>query len=109
VDEGHDFYGPTGMALHGDAIQKCFRAGAEQGMTSLLGMQRPKTVNLQILTEANVCYLFHIKFKSDLKRLAEMGMEVDDSPADESYRFRYFRGSSLHPKELKIRVKERAA
>jgi hypothetical protein len=109
VDEGHDFYGPTGMAKYGSAIQECYRAGAEQGLSSLLGIQRPKTVNMQIMTEANLCYLFHIKFKADLKRLLEMGMAVNECPEEGSHRFLHFRDSKLYPKELKLRVNERAA
>lgn len=109
VDEGHDFYGPTGNAKFGTAIQECFRAGAEQGMSSLFGVQRPKTINMQILTESNICYLFHMKFTGDLKRLLEMGMEVDETPEEGSHRFRFFRGGRLHPKELKLRKPERKA
>jgi hypothetical protein len=104
VDEGHDFFGANATARYGTSIQRCYRAGAEQGMASLLGIQRPKTVNLQTLTECNVAYLFHIKFREDLKRLAEMGMVVDDSPPAESHRFRFFQDDKLHPKPIIIRL-----
>jgi hypothetical protein len=106
VDEGHDFFGANATARFGTAIQRCYRAGAEKGITSLLGIQRPRTVNLQTLTECNVAYLFHIKFREDLKRLREMGMVVEDSPEAESHRFLFFKDDVLYHKELKLRIKE---
>lgn len=106
VDEGHDFFGANSTARYGTAIQRCFRAGAEKGMASCLGIQRPKTVNLQTLTESNVCYLFHIKFREDLKRLGEMGMPpLSDSPPPESHRFLFFRDDHLYPKPIRLDIK----
>lgn len=103
IDEGHDFFGANSTARYGTAIQRCFRAGAEKGMASCLGIQRPKTVNLQTLTESNVLYLFHIKFKEDLKRLGEMGLpELSDSPPVESHQFRFFRDDVLYPKPIRL-------
>lgn len=105
IDEGHDFFGPNANARFGTAIQRCFRAGAEKGMASCLGIQRPKTVNLQTLTESNVCYLFHIKFREDLKRLGEMGMPpLADSPPAESHRFMFFRDDHLYPKPIRLNL-----
>jgi hypothetical protein len=106
VDEGHDFFGQNATAYFGTAIQECYRAGAEQGMASMLGIQRPKTVNLQTLTECNVCHLFYIKFVTDLKRLGEMGMYVDrdDMPKQFSHEFLYFRDGQLYPKRIKLRL-----
>lgn len=104
IDEGHDFYGSNAVARYGTAIQRSFRAGAEKGMASMLGMQRPKTVNLQTLTESNVCYLFHIKFKEDLKRLQEMGMPLlADTPSTESHQFRFYRDDHMYPNPIKLR------
>jgi hypothetical protein len=105
IDEGHDFFGANATARYGSAIQRCFRAGAEKGMASLLGIQRPKTVNLQTLTESNVCYLFHIKFREDLKRLGEMGMTVRESPPVDSHQFFFFRDDKLYPQAVKLGVK----
>ena len=104
IDEGHDFFGGNATARFGTIIQRNFRAGAEQGMSSLLGMQRPKTVNLQTLTESNILYLFHIKFTEDLKRLAEMGLTIrpEQVPEEESHRFLYGRSSRLYPKPFTL-------
>lgn len=100
VDEGMDFYGPTGNARFGNAIQRCFRAGREKGLATLLGVQRPKSINLQTLTEANVLYLFRLDFVEDVKRLQEMGYPKTAGAPDEDHRFRYMRGRALYPNPL---------
>jgi hypothetical protein len=105
VDEGMDFYGPTGNARYGNAIQRCFRAGAEKGMASLLGIQRPKTVNLQTLTEANVLYLFMLRFEADIKRLQEMGYPPKETCPDTEHVFRYMRNGRLYPNLLTLPAK----
>lgn len=106
VDEGHDFYGPTGMAKYGDVLQRCWRAGKEQGITALMGVQRPKVINLQLLTESNVMYLFHIAYEEDLSRLREMGVPktLQTSPPMYSYRFRFFKDGMLYPLPVRIGV-----
>lgn len=106
VDEGHDFFGPTGIAKSTSVIQKCYRAGAEQGMATLLGIQRPKTVNLQLLTETNVMYLFYIAYQEDLKRLREMGVPptLTKTPEEGSHEFRFFKDGKLYPNEVKMKL-----
>jgi hypothetical protein len=102
VDEGMDFFGPTGNALYSTVIQKCWRAGGEKGMSCLIGVQRPKTINLQMLTESNLLYLFHISFDSDLKRLQEMGLpDYVESPT-EKYEFLFMKDDRLYPRPLKL-------
>lgn len=105
VDEGMDFFGPTGNALHGNAIQRCFRGGGERGMSCLLGLQRPKTVSLQVLTESNVLYLFHLRYEEDTKRLYEMGFPRGVSSPSVPYDFLFFRDDHLYPKPLRLRLK----
>ncbi|MGH7239169.1 MAG: hypothetical protein ACREHG_03775 [Candidatus Saccharimonadales bacterium] len=106
IDEGHDFYGPTGVAKHSDVIQRSYRSGAERGMSTLLGTQRPKTINLQILTEANLLYLFHIAFREDLKRLYEMGVpqSLTTLPESGSHAFRFYRDDKLYRKPIRIKT-----
>lgn len=104
VDEGHDFFGPTGMAKEGTIIQKCYRAGAEQGMATLLGIQRPKGVNLQLLTESNVMYCFYFAFSEDMKRLREMGVPEFKIPEEKSYEFRFYKNGKLYPNEVKMKL-----
>jgi hypothetical protein len=104
VDEGHDFFGGNAMARYGTALQRCYRAGAEQGMSSLLGAQRPKTITMQTLTESNLLYLFRIKFAEDVKRLREMGAPPDIQAPVKPHRFRFMRDDDLYPSELKVRL-----
>lgn len=105
VDEGMDFFGPSGNALHGNAIQRCFRGGGERGMSCLLGLQRPKTVSLQVLTESNILYLFHLRYEEDVKRLHEMGFPRDQQSPRSKYTFLYFRDDELYPKPLRLQLK----
>jgi hypothetical protein len=102
IDEGMDFFGPTGNALYSNVIQKCWRAGGEKGMSCLIGVQRPKTINLQMLTESNLLYLFHISFDSDLKRLQEMGLPSDVESPIEKFHFLFMKDDRLYPRPLKL-------
>jgi len=105
IDEGMDFFGPTGNSLHGPIVQKCWRSGGEKGMSCLIGVQRPKSINLQMLTESNLLYLFHLRFANDVKRLQEMGLPGDISPPIEKHKFIFFKDDKLHPKKIKLAVK----
>lgn len=102
IDEGMDFFGPTGVSRYGNAIQRSFRAGREKGMTSVIGLQRPKTINLQTLTEMNVLYLFRLQYQDDVKRLQEMGLPAGTQAPDEDFNFLWLRGNKLYPKALTI-------
>ncbi len=103
IDEGMDFFGPTGNALYSSAIQRCFRAGREKGLASLIGVQRPRTINLQCLTESNVLYLFAINFGEDMKRLREMGFPRDVPAPRDNHKFLYFRDGKVFNRYLKIK------
>lgn len=104
VDEGMDFFGPTGNALHGNIIQRSFRGGGERGLSCLLGLQRPKTVSLQVLTESNVLFLFHLRFEEDTKRLWEMGFPKNVPSPRSKYFFWWYKDDKLYPDKLKLRV-----
>jgi hypothetical protein len=103
IDEGMDFFGATGNARFGDSIQRCFRAGREKGLASLIGVQRPKVINLQCLTESNVLYLFAINFTEDLKRLREMGFPARVPAPVENHKFLYYRDGKVFDRYLKVR------
>lgn len=87
IDEGMDFFGPSGNGLHGDIIQRCYRAGREKGLATVTGIQRPKQINLQVLTESNYLALFHLRFADDVTRIYEMGFPVGMMPPEENYHF----------------------
>lgn len=103
VDEGMDFFGPTGVAREGEAIQLCYRTGREKGLASLIGVQRPKTISLQCLTESNVGYFFAINFLEDVKRLREMGFPPAVPMPEENHKFLYYRDGKVYSKYLKVR------
>lgn len=103
IDEGMDFFGPSGVARDGDAVQRTVRTGREMGLASLIGVQRPKAINLQCLTEANVGYFFAINFLEDVKRLREMGFPTSVPLPDVNHKFLYFRDGKVYSKYLKVR------
>jgi hypothetical protein len=81
LDEGMDFFTGSSSARGGsDIVQRCFRAGRERGLATLIGVQRPISINLQCLTETSWCALFRINFQSDVKRLYEMGWPHGTGP-----------------------------
>lgn len=103
-DEGMDFFSTTGGAKGGsDIVQRCYRAGRERNLASLLGAQRPVGLNLQTLTEINWAALFRIQYVADVKRLRDMGWPLDAGPPtfeDPLGTFRLFKPeeSNLAPK-----------
>ena len=94
LDEGHDFFGSNAAARGStDIVQRCFRAGGEKNLATLIGVQRPKGVNLQCLTETCWCAVFRINFAEDIRRLWDMGWPKDAMPPtyDQKYAFRLWR------------------
>ena len=93
IDEGHDFFTPNGSARGSDIIQRCYRAGREIGLTSLVGFQRPVGLNLQMMTELNYLSLFRINYAKDARRLVEYGWPLGTDPPsyDEKYCFKLWR------------------
>lgn len=105
-DEGHDFFGGSGFARgSSDIVQRCFRAGGEKGLTSLIGVQRPKGFNPQCLTETSYCAVFRFNYAEDMHRLRDMGWPKDvPSPGyDEPYVFRLWR-AQFGPNAPKYRL-----
>jgi energy-coupling factor transporter ATP-binding protein EcfA2 len=91
-DEGMDFFTASASAVAGsDIVQRCFRAGREKGLASLIGMQRPVGLNKQTLTELNYCALFRINNTEDVKRMLEMGWPKDAPSPKVDYDFRVWR------------------
>jgi energy-coupling factor transporter ATP-binding protein EcfA2 len=96
VDEGMSFFGPTGTGRYGNSIQRSFRAGREKKLAVLLGAQRPKQINMQCLTEANIAFLFRLDFDSDVKRMQEMSFPAGVAPITEDQQFYWFRKRGRH-------------
>ena len=101
IDEGMDFFTGSSSARGGsDIVQRCFRAGRERGLATLIGVQRPISINLQCLTETSWCALFRINFKNDVRRLWEMGWPQSTGPPsyDQDHCFRLWRsGRAIAP------------
>jgi hypothetical protein len=95
-DEGMDFFTTSGSARNSDVVQRCYRAGRELNLASMIGVQRPKGINLQCLTETSYCALFRINFAEDVKRLWEMGWprEIGAPTYQEPHAFRLWRDSA---------------
>jgi hypothetical protein len=61
---------------------------------------------LQVVTESNILYLFHIAYDEDLKRLYEMGWPRGEvSPPQGSHAFRMMRNGNLNPHLLRMKVR----
>lgn len=102
IDEGMDFFTERGYNRGSDIIQTFYRAGRELGGTALIAVQRPKTINIQTLTESNVMYLFQIRFTEDMKRLREMGVPMSVRPPKQKKKFIFFRDEIVYPNELML-------
>lgn len=110
LDEGMDFFSTSATARGGsDIVQRCFRAGRERGLATMIGVQRPISINLQCLTETNYCALFRINYVNDVKRLWEMGWPKDTAPPDYEQRhcFRLWREGSRHAPLYRINKQQR--
>lgn len=106
IDEGMDFFGSNGAAYYSNIVQRCWRAGGEKGMACLMGVQRPKGINIQMLTESDLLYLFHLAYDTDLRRLTEMGFPRNLSSPDEDqkYKFIFMRGGKVYPKLVTLNL-----
>lgn len=97
LDEGMDFFSTNSAARGGsDIVQRCFRAGRERGLATLIGVQRPVGINLQCLTETSWCAVFRINYTSDIKRLYDMGWPMNTGPPEyeQTHCFRLWKSSN---------------
>ena len=104
IDEGMDFFGPTGAAKSGTIIQRCYRAGRERGLVTLMGTQRPACITQLAMSESNVKYLFALGSDDDLDTLRKRGFPRSVQPIDDDYQFRLLRDRKLYPRLLTLRM-----
>lgn len=104
VDEGMDFFGPTGNAKYGTIIQRCYRAGRERGLITCMGVQRPACITVQAMSESNVKYIFALGAESDFDNLRKKGVPKSVEPVEEDYYFRLIRNRKVYPKLLTLKV-----
>lgn len=56
-----------------DWLRACVTCGRELGIGMMTGTQRPRGIDLRLLTEAEIFIAFDLRHKDDRKRMAEMG------------------------------------
>jgi DNA helicase HerA-like ATPase len=103
IDEGMDFFGPTGTAKHGTIIQRCYRAGRERGLITCMGTQRPACITVQAMSESNVKYILALGTESDFDTLRKKGIPREVRPVKADYHFRLIRDREVYPKLLTYR------
>lgn len=103
IDEGMDFFGPTGVAKYGSIINRCYRAGRERLLVTLMAVQRPACISQLAMTESNVKYQFMVGNED-----AEMIMYKKGFPRLPPVRqkrvFRLIRDSEPYPKLLTLKL-----
>ena len=58
-----------------DWLRACVTCGRELGIGMITGTQRPRGIDLRLLTEAEIYIAFALRHRDDRKRMAEMGGE----------------------------------
>jgi hypothetical protein len=56
-----------------DWLRACVTCGRELGIGMITGTQRPRGIDLRLLTEAEMFIAFDLRHRDDRKRMAEMG------------------------------------
>jgi hypothetical protein len=102
IDEGMDFFGPTGTSRYGTIIQRCYRAGRERGLITCMAVQRPSCITVQAMSESNVKYIFALGTEDDFATLRKKGVPHSLKPVEEDYYFRLIRNRKIYPKLLTL-------
>lgn len=104
IDEGMDFFGPTGHAKYGTIIDRAYRAGRERGLITLMAVQRPACISQLSMSESNVKYLFALGNDEDFKRMYQKGFPENVEKVEQDYCFRLLRNRQVYPKLLTLKV-----
>ena len=56
-----------------DYLRACVTCGRELGIGMITGTQRPRGIDLRLMTEAEIYVAFDLRHRDDRKRMAEMG------------------------------------
>lgn len=79
-----------------DYLRHCLTSGRELGVGMILASQRPRGIDLRVMTEAEVLVMFKLRHRDDKKRMAEfMGEEVMRKLPE--FAFWYVRDGMEHP------------
>jgi hypothetical protein len=91
VNELLDFYYGNGVCISSrhNVPLKVNRAGGERGFSGIYESQRARGFPLQLVEEATLILLFHLKYEDDMKFLWQNGVPRDIyPPKDVNYAFR---------------------
>jgi len=74
VDELSDFFISRTLS---DIFQRIARNGRERDCALIAGSQRPRKIPVEIMSEMNRVYLFHIDYSEDVKNILRYGVPQD--------------------------------
>ena len=74
VDELSDFFKYRTLS---DIFQRVARNGRERDCALIAGSQRPRKIPVEIMSEMNRVYLFHIDYEEDIKNILRYGVPKD--------------------------------
>lgn len=73
----------TGVqAITDDRLLEAFRGGRERGLGMLVGSQRPRSIPLSMLTEAEMYYIFRLRKEGDRKYVREYCPDYHQEPGE---------------------------
>lgn len=110
VDEYYDIL-RGGLAAFADRrILRVLRAGRERFMAALLCTQRPKSIPLPTLTEADKYYIFNLEYADDVKYLRQHGPKLTVGPTGHNFVFyERLRGGARIEKLMRLQLEQKAA
>lgn len=74
VDELSDFFKYRTLS---DIFQRIARNGRERDCALICGSQRPRKIPVEIMSEMNRVYLFHIDYDEDIKNILRYGIPLE--------------------------------
>ncbi len=88
-----------------DWLRACITCGRELGIGMITGTQRPRGIDLRLLTEAEIYIAFELRHRDDRKRMAEMGgEEFMETPP--KHAFWVWRAGDAHPRLMRLKLTE---
>ncbi len=88
-----------------DSMRACVTCGRELGIGMITGTQRPRGIDLRLMTEAEIFISFDLRHRDDRKRMAEMGGdEFMERPP--KHAFWMWKAGQQHPTLGKLKLGE---
>lgn len=86
-----------------DWLRACVTCGRELGIGMITGTQRPRGIDLRLMTEAEIFVAFDLRHRDDRKRMAEMGGdEFMERPP--KHAFWVWRAGDQHPSLARLKL-----